>query len=127
MWRLSQRVSPARRRCRGGGGPVLKVGASARWFELDEQARVDLSRRKALRLVLDALIQAHQDAQPSALDVHELFERGWPGQQIAHEQAVERVYWAIRTWRSLGLESVLLTLDEGYALDSMVLISQEEA
>lgn len=108
-------------------GPVLKVGEGARWFELDDQARVDLSRRKALRLVLEALIQAHQEAQPSALDVHALFERGWPGQQIAHEQAVERVYWAIRTLRSLGLESVLLTLDEGYALDGKVLISQEEA
>ena len=85
-----------------------------------------MSRRKALRLVLEALIYAHQDVEQGALDVYELFDRGWPGQQIAHEQAVERVYWAVRTLRSLGLDGVLLTLDEGYALDSKVLIIQEE-
>lgn len=107
--------------------PVLNVGAGARWFEVDAQERVNLSRRKALRLVLEALIQAHQDVEQGALDVHALFDRGWPGQHIAHEQAVERVYWAVRTLRSLGLDGVLLTLDEGYALDSKVLIIQEES
>ncbi len=107
-------------------GPALRLGAGVMWFAVDDSEVVNLSRRKALRLVLDALVKARQ-AQPGVgIGVYELFELGWPGQVIAPEQSCERVYWAIRTLRQLGLEGALVTLDEGYALEPSVSLVWED-
>jgi hypothetical protein len=51
------------------------------------------------------------------LSVNDLFEIGWPGENIPYESQVRRVYTAIWTLRTLGLDSFLLTRNEGYMLD----------
>lgn len=95
----------------------IAVGPECRWFQIDGEEAVDLRRRSSLRRVLAALIEAHQASEPQSLDVHELFDAGWPGEEIHSKSISDRVYWAIRTLRELGLRDLLLTTDEGYLLD----------
>lgn len=94
----------------------LAVADDGTWFQTP-QGRVDVARRGAVRRILVALARARVDSSLKALTVDELFEIGWPGERIPYESQVRRVYTAVWTLRTLGLEGMLLTRDEGYLLD----------
>ena len=94
----------------------LAVAEDGTWFEA-AGARVDVARRGAVRRILAALADTRLGVPAHALSVDELFEIGWPGERIPYESQVRRVYTAIWTLRTLGLEGLLLTRDEGYLLD----------
>ena len=96
--------------------PVLRLGADARWFELDGGARVDLSKRKALRLILKRLADAWEGSPRAGVDAGELIASGWPGEKIQTEAASARLYTAIKTLREAGLAGALLRQDDGYLL-----------
>ena len=98
------------------GAVDLAVADDGTWFEA-AGARVDVARRGAVRRILAALADTRRDVPAHALSVDELFEIGWPGERIPYESQVRRVYTAIWTLRTLGLEGLLLTRDEGYLLD----------
>jgi serine/threonine protein kinase/predicted ATPase/Tfp pilus assembly protein PilF len=95
----------------------VMVAASGRWFEVPGAARVSLQRRRALRLILQALLDRRIDAPNVALTQPELLEAGWPGEKVKHEAGTLRVYNAVSTLRKLGLRQVLLSRDDGYLLD----------
>ncbi|RMG11419.1 MAG: hypothetical protein D6729_17975 [Deltaproteobacteria bacterium] len=99
---------------RQAGAECLRVEATGRWFQVAGQARVDLSRRGAMRRILVELTRRHRDTE--AASVNELLEVGWPGERVHPEAGANRVYAAIRTLRRLGLEEILITVDRGYAL-----------
>jgi hypothetical protein len=98
-----------------GDKPSLRLAEDGTWFETGA-GRVDVARRGAVRRILSALAN-HRSESGRPLKVDELFEIGWPGERIPYESQVRRVYTAVWTLRTLGLESVLLTRDEGYLLD----------
>lgn len=104
----------------GAVADCLLVGAEGRWFEWAGQERVDLRRRRSIRLILDWLTTQRLERAGAGTDVYDLFDIGWPGEVVAPETAGERVYWAVRTLRKLGLEEVLVTTDEGYLLGPRV-------
>jgi len=54
-------------------------------------------------------------------------EAGWPGERIAPKAAADRVYAAVGALRKLGLGSVLVRLDGGYALSPEVPIALASA
>jgi len=95
---------------------ALAVADDGTWFQTPH-GRVDVARRGAVRRILVALARARVEASTKALTVDELFEIGWPGERIPYESQVRRVYTAIWTLRTLGLDGLLLTRDEGYLLD----------
>lgn len=95
---------------------ALEIAPDASWFETDE-GRVDLRRRKAPRHILARLLELRATDPGEAIDVYEAFEVGWPGEVATVEAAADRVYWAVRTLRKLGLEPFLMTNDRGYLLD----------
>lgn len=97
-------------------GRRLVVGAEGRWFELDGET-MQLGRRGALRLLLARLTDARLRAPGKGVPLHEMFEAGWPGENIQHESAAARVYTAVQRLRGLGLASALITRDDGYLLD----------
>jgi len=101
----------------------LKLDVSARAIELTGgvagRITIDLSRRAALRRILFALAERHI-ARQRGLTPLEVLEAGWPGERMRAESASARVYMAIRRLRALGLEEVLVTTEEGYALSSLV-------
>lgn len=94
----------------------LTVAEDGTWFEA-AGAKVDVARRGAVRRILAALAESRLESATRALTVDELFQIGWPGERIPYESQVRRVYTAIWTLRTLGLEGLLLTRDEGYLLD----------
>lgn len=101
---------------------TLSIGPESRWFQLDHNSPVDLRRRGAPRLILQALVEAHFRLKNASLSVDELSIIGWPRESLEGKAAADRVYWAIRTLRKLGLEDLLLTTDGGYRILSDVRI-----
>ncbi len=104
----------------------VNIGASGRWFLLPSGQRVSLERRRALRLILKALLDARVESSGRALTQPELLELGWPGEKVRHDAGTLRVYNALSTLRKLGLRDVLLSRDDGYLLDPKVDILKVE-
>lgn len=96
------------------------IAASGRWFALSDGERVSLTRRRALRLILKALVERRMSSPIQVLEKTELLELGWPGERVLHEAGSLRVYNALSTLRKLGLRDVLLSRDDGYLLDPNV-------
>lgn len=107
----------------GGGGPpsippdtgVLRLGPDASWFRPPGGERVDLSRRKPLRLLL-ARLAAERDAAGAGLPWDALLEAGWPGEKMRADAGAHRVRVAISTLRKMGLTEALRTNETGYFL-----------
>ncbi len=100
----------------------LEVGLQTNWFRTAGEIAVDLTRRKALRLVLDALVDHHEEHPGQRVSIETLFDIGWPGESIKYESAKTRVYWAIYTLRKLGIGEALQTGGDGYMLDPRLII-----
>jgi len=90
------------------------IGSGVRWFETREAGRVDLSKRRALRLIVQRLAEAREATPGVGIDVHALVEAGWPNERILTEAATARVYTAIKTLREVGLGEALIRQDDGY-------------
>ncbi len=98
---------------------ALLVARDGSSVELPNGARIDLCSRPTLRRVMVALATA-RDAQPGhGLSPYDVFDAGWPGEQIMPDAAMNRVRVAISTLRRLGLRDMLVT-DDGYRLDSSI-------
>lgn len=93
-----------------------RIADDGTWFETTA-GRVDVARRGAIRRILASLAAMRTSSPGHALGVGELFAIGWPGEKIPYESQVRRVYTAIWTLRTLGLDGLLITRDEGYLLD----------
>jgi predicted ATPase len=98
---------------------TLSVGPEARWFAVGAE-RVDLTRRGPIRLMLLALVRQRQDRPDVALRQEALLAAGWPGERVQAEAGSKRVRVAVSTLRRLGLETLLVTRDDGYLLDPAV-------
>ncbi|MDB4933047.1 MAG: uncharacterized protein JWP87_19 [Labilithrix sp.] len=102
--------------------PSLRASRDGRTLELGSR-RIDLSRRGPLRRILIALVERRLSDAGAALTVADMLVVGWPGEKMRAESGAARVYMAIRRLRVLGLEPVLRTSDEGYALDPDVVVA----
>lgn len=107
------------------GDADLVVGPEGRWFRRASGEEGDLRRRGALRRILDALADQHGE-KPEPLDVYEMFEVGWPDQEIDPDHAKDRVYWAVRELRKAGLDDLLLTTDDGYVFDADLSVARSD-
>jgi hypothetical protein len=106
--------------------PTLVVAPDARWFEAPGSARVDLSRRRALRLLLHALTERRHSAPGAALSLDDLVATGWPGERIAAASGARRAYTAIASLRDMGLRNVLIRHDDGYLLDPKISVERRD-
>jgi hypothetical protein len=61
------------------------------------------------------------------MSVVEIRAAGWPDEKMLHESATARVYMAVRRLRALGLDAILRTSEEGYALDESVKVVWTES
>jgi predicted ATPase len=98
----------------------LVVGAGSAWFQWEGEARVDLARRGALRLMLAGLCDAHERAPGAALRAQELFALGWPGEKANKDAAANRVRVALATLRKLGLRDALVAAKQGWHLETSI-------
>lgn len=92
----------------------LTLGPSATWFRVGNEPRVDLSRRRPLRLILDRLAAP---GDKTHLGWDDLLEAGWPGEKMRPDAGAHRVRVAVSTLRKMGLRDVLRTEETGYRID----------
>lgn len=104
--------------------PKLVVGDEGRWFRVGQSEAVDLGRRRAVRLVLDALATSRIESPGRALRWDALLELGWPNERVMPEAGATRVRVTISTLRRLGLASLIVTRDDGYLVDPRVPIAR---
>jgi tetratricopeptide (TPR) repeat protein len=102
----------------------LRVTADASSFALAPHPLRSIARRRALRGMLRALVDAHAASPGRGVDLQALFAAGWPGEKIAPSSAARRVYVGVGTLRDLGLREVLITDELGYLLDPDVAIER---
>jgi tetratricopeptide (TPR) repeat protein len=78
---------------------------------------IQLATRKALPLLMKALVTERLEQPGRSLSVAEMFELGWPEERALAHSAAARVYMAVRALRLLGLGEILITRPQGYHLD----------
>ncbi|MCA9628028.1 MAG: hypothetical protein KC766_10190 [Myxococcales bacterium] len=98
------------------------VARDGSWFRPPGGEQVPLGRRKALGAILAALAEAR--ANGLGCSRAQLIEAGWPGERILEAAATQRLRVALSTLRKLGLESLIRTLEDGYALGSDVPVAR---
>lgn len=98
---------------------TLLVGPDTAWFEIDGERRVDMSRRSTSRAILDGLVDAAASGR-GEVTVDELLAMGWPGEKMTRSSALNRLYVALATLRSMGLRDVLERGPRGYVLRASV-------
>jgi len=96
----------------------LTIGADAAWFSVNGGERVDLGRRRAVRLVLRALALSGD----AGCSVDALVRAGWPGETLVGSSGPDRLYVALSSLRELGLRDAIVRREEGYALHPNVRI-----
>lgn len=92
---------------------VLRVPHDVAFFEL-EGVRVELARRRPLRLLLVRLLAAREEAAGRGLSTGELVAAGWPGERMLAAAGAHRLHVAIATLRKLGLGHRIARVDGGY-------------
>ena len=102
----------------------LRISADHKKFTLPSGEVIDLSRRRAPRLLLTYLTLAHARQPGVACSWEELVEAGWPGERMTAESGKGRVYVAIYTLRKMGFDEHLVRHDDGYLLDPHLTIGQ---
>jgi tetratricopeptide (TPR) repeat protein len=99
----------------------LLVASDASFFRLsDHEQAVVLGRRKAVRGVLRALVDARSSQPGVPVSVETLVRAGWPGERILPAAAAGRVYTAIATLRRLGLRGVVEQSGSGYLIPPQI-------
>lgn len=99
----------------------LLVARDASFFRLsDHEQAVELGRRRAVRGVLRALVDARSTQPGVPLSVETLVAAGWPGERILPAAAAGRVYTAIATLRRLGLRGVVEQAGTGYLIPPQI-------
>lgn len=103
---------------------TLRVGEQGRWFEADGGLQIDLTRRRALRLILLELVTFHFVEPEGGLSIERLFLVGWPGEKAGPLAAARRVYTAVGMLRDLGLRNILIRRDDGYLVEPSIVVTR---
>jgi len=103
-------------------GPRLQLEKNGRKFRVNQDAIQDISRRQALRKILVYLAEQQKGAEQVSVSVHDVIEAGWPDEKILHDAALTRVYTTMNRMRAMGLDDIIITLDDGYAIAPDVVV-----
>lgn len=99
------------------GAGEFTVGVDAEWFVAPPFAKQDLSRKRVLKRLLWALVEAHRE-DPKRLVAHEqLVKAIWGTRPPEEAVARNRLYVAVATLRRLTNDRFILTQRTGYQLD----------
>lgn len=101
--------------CRDLHSRTLTVCKDTGWFAVGSD-RVDLKRRRPLRLIVAALVHARVESPGTVVSLETLIRKGWPDQNVSEKSARNRLWVTINELRKLGLKDVLATRDDGYLL-----------
>ncbi len=96
---------------------ALTISEDAALVRTPIGSRIELDRRRNVRLVLKALVERHSTGPGTPLSVDDLLAAGWPGEKVLRDAGASRVYVALGTLRKLGLRDAIKSRDGGYLLD----------
>jgi hypothetical protein len=94
-------------------GETVTVASDGGWVAVGGERR---KLGRANQQVLRALLLAHRHEPGREMDVWQLLEAGWPGEEPLPEAGANRVYVAIGRLRSLGLRQVIERSGSGYRI-----------
>lgn len=103
-------------------GSCLRIEKNGRKFQVDQGPVQDISRRQALRKILVYLAEQQKTSEQVSISVHEVIEAGWPDEKILHDAAMTRVYTTMNRMRAMGLDDIIITLDDGYAFAPNIVV-----
>ena len=103
-------------------GASLEVARDGRWFSASGGERVDLSRRRPLRLALLSLTERRLSAPGEGISWELLLAAAWPGERVQTDAGFARVRNALFQLRKAGIREALITRDDGYLLDPAVAV-----
>ena len=106
--------------CSAGLAPTLRLTRGAEVIVVSGRDSFALRGREALRRIVEALVRARRVGVSRPVSVGRLFDAGWPGSTAALTPAVkaQRVYAAISRLRRLGLQDVIVKIEDGYFIDA---------
>jgi hypothetical protein len=107
-------------------GAILRVDPLLRWFAVDRGARAQCAKRRTMRAILQALIDAHERGAGAIVSRAQLLDAGWPGERMAERSAQRRIEVMISRLRELGLRDVIETDLGGYRLRADCVIERAE-
>lgn len=96
-------------------------------FRVDDGAAVSLEGHPLLQRLLFALVNERAPGGTGSIPRDALIQKGWPDERILVDAARVRLRVAIRRLRALGLEEILITTGDGYALHPDLMISHLDA
>ena len=117
---LPERLRALARDAFPGAADAAALHVGPDWLQPPDGERRDLSRRHALRRLMDAFTTHRVEAPGAPLSVDDLLAAGWPGEQVLPLAGRNRVHVALTTLRGLGLRGLLLSVEGGWALDPEV-------
>ena len=98
----------------------IRVSDQCKTVRMPDGKELDLSRRRAPRLLLARLLEQRDQHPGEALAWGALLEAGWPGERMHPESGRTRVHVAIYTLRKMGLADVVVRHDDGYLISPNV-------
>jgi hypothetical protein len=98
-----------------------------RWIVTPFGTQVDLTRRPTLMRLLQALVEVRVDRPGEAVPSSALIARGWPEDPVVSEASANRLRVALCRLRQLGLESVIMTTNAGWMLNTAVPVVRDES
>jgi hypothetical protein len=109
-----------------GAQLTVLAPSHGRWVRTAGGIHIDLSRRRALRRLVGALIDAriHRPGQPLKSD--ELISAGWPDERLVGEVSLNRLYVALTRLRQLGLMDILVSASDGWLISPAVRVERDE-
>lgn len=76
-----------------------------------------LAKKRSMRLVLAALVEARQKAPGRGVGLEALVAAGWPGERMSASASANRLYVLLAKLREAGLRDQLQRHDDGWLLD----------
>jgi predicted ATPase/predicted negative regulator of RcsB-dependent stress response len=98
----------------------LRVARDGSLLAAPGEEAVDLSQRELLGRLVARLAELRDQNPGQGISVDEMLKVGWPDEVLTADSGASRVYTAVRTLRSMGLEEIIKTGDDGYFFDPRV-------
>lgn len=102
------------------------VASDGAWFSISDQARVNLTSKPLLRVLLSALLEQHLRRGDAPASSESLIRRCWPNERFMASVHKNRLHVAIATLRELGLRAHLVGDRRGYRLELIEVIETSQ-
>jgi hypothetical protein len=113
-------------RWHAGSSGELHAPSHGAWVVAPSGVHIDLGRRRPLRRLTAALVEARVARPGRSLSAAELIAAGWPEEPNDGEASANRLRVGLCRLRQLGLDGLIVTTSTGWLLNPNVPIVRDE-